>query len=240
MVPTDQCETRYWVESEQQDWQPPVDSEPDLEPIPISALEHFSYCPRQCGLIHLEQIFDENVFTLRGRLAHQRVDETDHETRPEVRREYGLPLWSRRLGLIGRADVVEFGLDGPYPIEHKIGKQRRWEHETIQLCAHAICLEEMLEVPVPRGAVYYHGSRKRREVHFDAALRAQVETLVEAARAMLRDQVLPAAPNDARCRHCSLNEACLPAVVGRPARARAWRAALYRLADRDGLGAGEG
>lgn len=209
----------------------------ELELVPISALEHFSYCPRQCGLIHLEQVFDDNVFTLRGRLAHERVDEVHHETRPDLRREYAVPLWSRRLGLIGRADLVEFTATGPYPVEHKVGKKRAWDHETIQLCAQAMCLEEMLGQAVPRGAIYYHGSRARREVEFDAALRRQVEETTAAVRAMLRDLALPAAVHDARCRHCSLQDACLPAVVGRPARARAWRAELFRTqGEEDGPG----
>lgn len=204
---------------------------PELEPVLISALEHWSYCPRQCALIHLEQIFDENVFTLRGRLAHERVDEIAHETRPGIRREYAVPLWSHRLGLVGRADLVEFSASGIYPVEYKVGRRRQWGHEAIQLCAQAICLEEMLEQEVPRGAIYYHGSRARREVAFDRVLRRQVEETTAAVRAMLRDLAMPPAVNDARCRHCSLHDACLPAVVGRPVRERAWRAALF---DTDG------
>lgn len=201
------------------------------EPIPISALEHYSYCSRQCALIHLEQTFQENVFTVQGRAVHQRVDETDHETRRDVRHEYGLPLWSRRLGLVGRADLVEFTTDGPYPVEHKVGKKRRWDHETIQLCAQAMCLEEMLGVLVPKGAIFYYGSRSRREVVLDDDLRRQVVAATISVRRMLQDQVLPDAPNDARCKHCSLWDACLPSVVRRPARERAWRASLYRVED---------
>lgn len=209
----------------------PAEDDGELDPVPISALEHYSYCPRQCALIHLEQSYSENAFTIRGSLAHQRVDETDHETRPGIRREYGLPLWSRRLGLVGRADLVEFTADGPYPVEHKVGKKRRWDHETIQLCAQALCLEEMLGVPVPRGAIFYHGSKSRREVDFDDALRRQVEDVTAAVRQMLAGVDLPAPPNDARCPHCSLWDACLPSVVNRPARDRAWAANLYRLDD---------
>lgn len=210
---------------------PAVAVDADLELVPISALEHFSYCPRQCGLIHLEQIFDENVFTLRGHRAHQRVDEVGRETRPEIRREYAMPLWSRRLGLTGRADLVEFTPEGPYPVEHKVGKKRKWGHEAIQACAQALCLEEMLGQPVPRGAIYYHGSRARREVEFDATLRQRVEEMVEAVRVMLLSQSLPEAINDARCRNCSLFDACLPDVVGRPARERSWQSALFRLGE---------
>ena len=210
----------------------------DVDVIPISALEHMSYCPRQCGLIHLEQTFDDNVYTMRGSLAHQRLDEAFRETRPDVRREFALPLWSRRLGLIGRADVVEFSDAGPYPVEHKVGKKRMWRHEAVQLCAQAICLEEMLGVPVPRGAIYYRGSRARREVEFDEGLRREVADAVLAVRAMLHGERLPAPANDARCRECSLGDACLPNVVLRPARERAWRAELFRGDDADDLGGG--
>lgn len=205
-----------------QDWQ-------DWELVPISALEHYSYCPRQCGLIHVEQVFDDNVFTVRGHLNHQRVDESDRETRPNIRREFALPLWSRRLGLTGRADVVEFTANGPYPVEHKSGKQRAWGHEALQLCAQGVCLEEMIGVPVECGAVYYRGSRLRREIVFDDDLRRLVEETTVAVRVMIENRQMPLAINDARCRHCSLQDACLPSIVRRPARERAWRTTLYRL-----------
>ncbi|HEU5424010.1 MAG TPA: CRISPR-associated protein Cas4 [Nitrolancea sp.] len=201
----------------------------DIELVPISALEHYSYCPRQCGLIHLEQTFADNTHTTRGQIAHQRVHELGHETRPDVRREFGLPLWSRHLGLVGRADVVEISASGVYPVEHKIGKRRQWGHEAIQLCAQALCLEEMLGQPVPRGAIYYRGSQARREVEFDAELRSLVVAATEGVRAMLRTARLPAAVNDRRCRQCSLNDACLPGATGRERREQAWRAALYRI-----------
>src|SRR3989442_9766495 len=103
-------------------------SNEDIEPVMISALEHYSYCPRQCALIHIEQTFDENIYTLKGRLAHERVDTVISRTEDNLRIERGLPLWSRRLGLIGRADVVEFHGKIPYPVEYKLGKRREWEY----------------------------------------------------------------------------------------------------------------
>lgn len=202
--------------------------------VPISALEHYSYCPRQCGLIHIEQFFEENAYTTRGTLAHRRVHESGHEARPGIRTEFALPVWSDRLGLIGRADVVEFSGPHPYPVEHKIGKKRQWGHEAIQLCAQALCLEEMLGQPVPRGAIYYHGSRARREIEFDAPLRELVARAVADVRALLAGGELPAAIDDARCRHCSLRDACLPQVVSHPQRARLWDRALYLLDDERG------
>ncbi len=195
---------------------PPVDDNAErsmeLVPVMISALEHYSYCPRQCALIHLDQSFEENTYTLRGNIAHERVDDPDTEIRPEIRREYALPIWSDRLGLYGRADMVKFTAAGVYPVEHKVGKKRRWGHETLQLCAQGLCLEEMTGKPVERGAIYYHGSRARREVTFDDALRQLVIDTTQAVRDTLAGTELPAPVNDARCRHCSLIDTCMPTV----------------------------
>src|SRR5215469_16106186 len=103
----------------------------------ISALEHYSYCPRQCALIHIEQTFDESIYTLKGDIAHERVDQVNTHNEADIRIERALPLWSRRLGLVGRADVVEFHNTIPYPVEYKLGKRREWEYEAIQVCAQA-------------------------------------------------------------------------------------------------------
>jgi len=208
-------------------------AEDDPERIMISALEHYSYCPRQCGLIHIEQTFDENIYTIRGNLAHERVDTVMTRTEGVVRVERALPLWSVRLGLTGRADVVEFYGATPYPVEYKVGKQREWEHEAIQLCAQALCLEEMLGVTVPAGAVYSCTSRTRREIIFDAELRTRVEAVAVATRHLLRGTTLPTAPNDVRCERCSLLESCLPKVVVRPGRLRWYTALLFAQADGD-------
>src|SRR5438552_3319316 len=112
-------------------------------PIMISALEHYSYCPRQCALIHQEQTFSENLYTLRGRAVHEQVDEPEAVVEKGVRVERALPLWSNRLGLVGKADVVEFRGETPYPVEYKHGPPREKEHDELQLCAQALCLEEM-------------------------------------------------------------------------------------------------
>lgn len=187
----------------------------------ISALEHYSYCPRQCALIHVEQTFDENLYTLRGRAVHERVDEPVADVQDGVRVERALPLWSKRLGLIGKADVVEFHGATPYPVEYKHGSKREREHDDLQLCAQAICLEEMSGKPVPKGAIFYHSSRRRREVGCSDALRADVEAATAAIRKMMKNKTLPPPVNDSRCRHCSLKESCMPAVVGERARAAA-------------------
>jgi CRISPR-associated exonuclease Cas4 len=191
----------------------------DDDLVMISALEHYSYCPRQCALIHVEQTFDENLYTLRGRAVHDRVDDPVCEFQEGVRVERALPLWSKRLGLIGKADVVEFHGVTPYPVEYKHGSKREREHDDLQLCAQAICLEEMMGKAVPRGAIYYHSSRRRREVEFTEGLRAEVEASTTEIRKMLSEKVLPPPVNDRRCRHCSLQESCMPAAVGEKARA---------------------
>jgi CRISPR-associated exonuclease Cas4 len=192
----------------------------ESELVMISALEHWSYCPRQCALIHLEQTFDENLYTLRGNAVHKRVDEPETEEQGGMRVERALPLWSKTLGLIGKADVVEFHGETPYPVEYKHGPRREHTHDDLQLCAQAICLEEMTGKPVPRGAIYHHSSRRRREVIFDEALRSHVEESVMAIRAMLSARVLPPPVNDKRCDHCSLKESCLPSVIGEQDRAK--------------------
>lgn len=189
------------------------------DPIFISALNHYSYCPRRCALIHVEQIFEENVYTLRGRSIHDRVDQPIGEFQEGVRIERALPLWSIRLGLIGKADVVEFHGVTPLPVEYKSGRLREFENDDLQLCAQGLCLEEMTGKEVPLGAIYHHGSRRRREVIFDSTLREQVEKTVVEVRELLRRTVLPPPVNDNRCRHCSLQESCMPAAVGEKNRA---------------------
>lgn len=192
----------------------------DDDSVMISALEHWSYCPRQCALIHLERTFDENLYTLRGNALHARVDEPISEEIQGVRVERAVPLWSKRLGLIGKADVVEFHGDTPYPVEYKHGPRREHEHDDLQVCAQAICLEEMIGKAVPRGAIFHHSSRRRREVVFDESLRHCVEAAVLAIRKMLAERVLPPPMNDKRCDHCSLKESCLPSVIGEQDRAK--------------------
>jgi CRISPR-associated exonuclease Cas4 len=187
--------------------------EDEDDPVLISALEHFSYCPRQCALIHREQTFDENIYTLRGREIHQRVDLPREGRDGDVRVETGLDLWSSRLGLVGKADLVEFHSETPYPVEYKHGPIRRGNHADLQLCAQALCLEEMLGVRVPKGAIYHFSSRQRREVEFTPELRHQVEVDVAAVREMLQAATLPPPVADARCKNCSLIESCLPFVL---------------------------
>lgn len=188
------------------------------EPIPISALQHWCYCPRQCALIHQEQAFAENIHTLRGQSVHTRADTPGLEVRPGLRIERALPIWSDRLGLIGKADVVEFTSDGvAYPVEYKHGSRNKAPHiatcDDLQLAAQALCLEEMTGQPVTEGALYYATSRRRRIVAISDILRVQVETTVNAVKRMINGSCMPSPVNDSRCRECSLIDLCQPSAV---------------------------
>jgi CRISPR-associated exonuclease Cas4 len=189
-----------------------MDEPPD--PVAISALQHWCYCPRQCALIHQEQAFADNVHTARGHALHRLVDLPGDVLKAGIKIERALPLWSDRLGLIGKADLVEVHSDGTrFPVEFKHGPKRRALHDDLQLAAQALCLEEMLGRPVPRGAIYHASSRRRREVEIGPTLRKQVVDTVSAIRAMLAAERLPPPANDARCPACSLIEICQPDLV---------------------------
>jgi CRISPR-associated exonuclease Cas4 len=198
--------------------------------VPLSALEHFSYCPRQCALIHVDQVFDENVFTLRGRAVHEKVDEPGTEETEGMRVEKALPLWSRRYGLTGKADIVEFHEGVPYPVDYKHGPRRKKEHDDLQLCGQALCLEEMTGLGVPKGAIYHFSSRRRREVVFTDVLRERTVFIARRVREMLREKTLPEPVNDARCPNCSLVEACMPKVAERR-RVKAFLHGLFKTGE---------
>ncbi len=203
-----------------------------LDPIMLSALEHWSYCPRQCALIHLEQSFADNIHTARGNAVHAQVDIPGYEVRPAVRVERALPLFCERLGLIGKADVVEFLPDGTaYPVEYKHGPRRQRGHDDLQLAAQALCLEEMTGKPVPSGAIYHASSHRRREVAITDELREQVAATAEQIRQMLQAGQLPPPVNDKRCQSCSLIDLCQPAMFSRDKQIRELRAGLFLVDD---------
>jgi CRISPR-associated exonuclease Cas4 len=172
------------------------------------------YCPRQCALIHVEQVFADNVHTARGNAVHKLVDEPGYEIKRGVKVERSLPLWSDRIALIGKADLVEFHPDGSvFPVEFKHGPKRKHTHDDIQLAAQAMCLEEMLGKPVPKGAIYHASSRRRREVDIVALLRKLVEDTTIAVRTTIQNGTLPPPVNDERCEHCSLKDICQPETI---------------------------
>ena len=192
----------------------------------ISAIEHYSYCPRQCALIHVEEVYEENIFTIKGTQVHERADsgETSHSNGIKTLRS--IPIWSEKYGLRGKADLVEFHGKIPYPVEYKLGK-RKGRHADYQLCAQALCLEEMLEIEVPLGAVYQSANRERVEIELNSEIRQKTLEIIEAIRTMLRTQSLPEAPNDERCRGCSLTNACMPEVLDEQNRLRGLQGALF-------------
>ena len=191
--------------------------EPD--PLPLSALQHWAYCPRQCGLIHLEQAFDDNLHTQRGQAVHAQADQPGVEVRCGVRVERALPVWHDALGLIGKTDIVEYEPDGtPYPVEYKHGSRHKAADiaacDDVQLAAQAMCLEAMTGRVVDEGALYYASSRRRREVPVTQELRDRVVGVAADVRAMLASGRLPDVTADTRrCRACSLRDRCQPQAM---------------------------
>jgi len=191
-------------------------SEDDL--IMISALQHYIFCSRQCALIHIEQVWDENRLTAEGRIMHERVHEADRESRGKVRIEYGVSLRSLCLGLIGKADVVEFHRQSndawqPFPVEYKRGRPKKDDCDKVQLCAQAICLEEMLGVVIPSGALFYGKTRHRQDVAFDDSLRRKTKDAASKARALIEAGQTPPPVYGKKCKNCSLADRCLPKTM---------------------------
>lgn len=193
--------------------------------VPISALQHYLFCPRQCALIHVERMWLEDGATAEGRLLHERVDAGGPDKRSGVRVVRGLSIRSLALHVVGRADAVE--LHGrppevrPCPIEYKRGRPKNHRADEVQLCAQGICLEEMFGVDVPEGALFYGQTRRRLGVRFDCELRELTAATAASVRAMLaQGQTPPPVPMSA-CARCSLEPACCPkAVAARPNIAR--------------------
>ena len=191
-------------------------SEDDL--LPISALQHLLFCERQCALIHIEQLWSENLFTAQGRILHEKVHSETAERRRDVRVEYGMPLRSLRIGLVGKADVVEFhrtpdGSWRPFPVEYKRGRKKPDNRDNVQLCAQALCLEEMLQATIPRGAIYYGKERQRTEVELDEALRKETEETAGRLRRLIGSGKTPPPVYEEKCGTCSLLGICLPKTI---------------------------
>jgi len=205
----------------------------DSSPIPLSALQHAVYCLRQAALIHVERLWEENRFTAEGRVLHAVVDEKSQRFSRGVRRVSSMPLSSARLQLAGVADVVEFhkGENGetPYPVEYKRGKPKLHRADEAQLCAQALCLEEMTGRAVPEGALFYAQTRRRVVVPFDAELRRLTEATAQALKEVIASGRTPPAVYERRkCDSCSLLEPCRPKLSGRSA--KNWRDRRLRAA----------
>ena len=184
-------------------------TEDDL--LPISALQHLAFCPRQCALIHIEMAWAENRLTVEGKQLHERAHRDEVECRPGVRVARGLRLKSFVYGLVGVADVVEFhNGESPFPVEYKRGKGKPDNRDEVQLCAQALCLEEMLQTHISEGAIFYGQPRRRLSVIFTETLRNATITLAREFRALLESQKIPPAHYAKHCENCSLIELCMP------------------------------
>lgn len=204
-----------------------IDFSEDL--LPLSGLQHFAFCRRQWALIHLEQQWQENLRTVEGGLLHRRAhDEAARERRSDTLILRGLQVVSHQLGLSGQCDVVEFhatpkgvplqgdeGLWQPYPVEYKRGKPKSHQADELQLCAQAMCLEEMLCCEIPAGALYYGEIRHRKEVAFTPELRQEIRTLLEEMHSLYDRGHTPRVKPTKGCNACSLKELCLPKLMGR-------------------------
>jgi len=183
----------------------------ECEFFPLSALNQYLFCPRRAGLIHVEGIFVDNHHTLRGDIVHEHSDLPGYEVVDGVTLLRALPVWSDRLGLNGKCDIVERHPDGRLlPVEFKLGKRRQWDNDDVQLCAQALCLEEMFGCVVEQGAVFHADSKRRREVVFTEQLRRATETTASAVHEMMETGAIPRAIYKEACQECSLFHVCLP------------------------------
>ncbi len=215
------------------------------ELVPISALQHLMFCERQWAFIHMEGAWQENRFTAGGRILHEKVHGNEAETRKDLRVSRGLALRSLTWGLIGKADVVEFcrqpdeahqgacrlprrkGWWKPFPVEYKAGKPKIERCDEVQLCAQGLCLEEMLGVPVPRGALYYGRPHQRVEVELGGELRAETEKLLNRLRVLFEGREKPVGRYDKKCDSCSLKDFCLPGLMKRAGKVRKYLEDLF-------------
>ena len=185
--------------------------------IPLSAINQYLYCPRRAGLIHVEGVFTDNEHTVVGSQLHKEVDSPSYETVRDVTLLRALPVWSERLGLSGKCDVVERHPDGSLvPVEFKKGRRRTFDNDDAQLCAQALCLEEMFGQAIPRGAIFHARSKRRREVELTADLRRLTEQAIEAMHHLIETEAVPHAVHKPQCSECSLFESCMPEITSSP------------------------
>ena len=192
-------------------------SEDDL--LMLSALQHLLFCPRQCALIHIEQLWVENRLTAEGRLMHERVHTSGKESRRDKRIEFDLPLRSFHLGLTGRADVVEFYRKGncwqPYPVEYKRGRPKKDNSDRVQLCAQALCLEEMSGTDIKEGALFYGQKHRRLSVNFDENIREITREAAASLHNLFQSKETPKPEYSKKCDSCSFMDLCLPRTISK-------------------------
>jgi CRISPR-associated exonuclease Cas4 len=211
----------------------------DDEPVPLSALQHYLFCPRQCALIHVERQWAENRFTAEGRILHEAADVPSAVSRRDLKVVRGMPIASAALGVAGVADVVELRREGgrwrPFPVEYKRGRPKAHRADEVQLCAQAIALEEMFRTAVPEGALFYGKTRRRISVSFDEELRALTREVAARTREMIAEGRTPPPVFDkSRCEPCSLIELCRPKAMQRHGRVDLWLARQIAAAEDGG------
>jgi CRISPR-associated exonuclease Cas4 len=211
-----------------------------MDPLALSLLNDYLYCPRRAALKAIEGHREENEHTIRGDIAHEHADLPGYEVAKGVTVLRALPVWSERLGLSGKCDIVEAGLDANpkseirnpkwlRPVEYKQGKRRQFENDDAQLCAQALCLEEMFGIVVDSGAVFHAASKRRREVEFTAELRQLTENAVAELHRMIEQGQVPPAVFKPACEECSLFEICLPKVTDGGNRAGRLASRLFQI-----------
>jgi CRISPR-associated exonuclease Cas4 len=179
--------------------------------VAISAIEHYLYCPRQCALIHIDGVYIENFLTLSGSYEHERVHKESELNDEDVSKRTGMDVYSDELGIVGKADLVEFlKTGGIFPVEFKHGKKSYRLAAESQLCAVALCLEEMTGETITEGAIYFKSMKRRKTVLFDEELRELTRRSIIQIREMFRNQKTPAGFESPFCEKCSLKEACAP------------------------------
>ncbi|MEE4210997.1 MAG: CRISPR-associated protein Cas4 [Parvularcula sp.] len=202
--------------------QPPPDRHSEDMLTPVSALQHYLFCPRQCALIHVERIWAEDAATAQGRLLHERVDGGQPDRRGGVKIIRGLILRSLEHGLSGKADVVEFHGRRPFPVEYKRGRPKKHRADEVQLCAQALCLEEMFGLLIPEGALFYGETRKRTVVAMDEDLRRLTLDVITGCRMMITEGRTPPPQKTPACRRCSLADECWPDRLEKPPSVSKW------------------
>ena len=184
--------------------------------VPISGLQHFVFCKRQCALIHIERLWTENHYTAEGQVLHQRVHSDQVESRKIKRIENSLEVSSKELGLLGKTDSVEFYHDGSIIlVEYKRGRPKKHHADKVQLCAQALCLEEMLDTHIGKGYLFYGQIKRRQEVIFDADIREETKNLAREYSDFIKAGITPEAVYTDKCKHCSLIDLCLPQMFDR-------------------------
>ena len=188
-----------------------------MEPLPLSLLNDFLFCPRRAALKAVDGCWGQNAHTVKGEIAHERADLPGYEIIKGVKLLRALPVFSDRLGLSGKCDIVEQNGDGTLcPVEYKKGPRRKFINDDAQLCAQALCLEEMFGKAVPRGAIFHAASKRRRDVEFTPQLRKTTEEAIAALHVLAKEESVSRAVFKPACEECSLYEICLPKLTSRP------------------------